>query len=441
MATNSTPPAVIESSSPRSEEPLFRAEALAERRTEWLGTVLLAHRPSHSLFATFAVLVTAAILGPLFFANYTRTARVNGWLVPQQGLVRIFAPQSGVITQLNAYEGMEVHKGAGLLALSTELQSTAMGATQEEIVRQLVNRRDGLVAERHLHGQLYEQQQQDFSERLAAMRAEQASLERELEIQRNRLQLAERGSERLRRLHERSLIVEQRWQDVEDNRLEQGAKLRELERGLVTNRRERQMLEAEIRALPLKDRTERSENDRNVAALEQELAQAEAQRQIVIPAPQDGTVTAIQAELGGNARTTVPLLSIVPAGSPLEARLFIPSTAIGFVRRGQRVLLRYQAFPYQKFGHYEGWITNVSRSAVSPGELAPELVGLTGLFGANEVVYPGTVTLASQTATAYGEQISLQPGMLLEADVVIERRRLFEWVLDPLYTLTGKWHG
>lgn len=441
MATTSSPPAVSESRAPRVIEPLFRAEVLAEQQTQWLGTVLLAHRLSHSLFAAFAALVTAAILGLLFFADYTRTARINGWLVPQQGLVRIFAPQSGVITQLNAYEGMEVRKGTVLLVLSTDLQSEALGATQEEIVRRLVSRRDGMLAERELHQQLYSQQVQDFSERLAALRSEQASLERELELQRDRLQLAEQGSERLRQLHERGLIVEQRWQEVEDNRLDQGLKLRELERNQVTTQRERLMLEAELKALPLRHRTQRSEIDRNIAALEQDLAQAEAQRQIVIPAPQDGTVTAIQAELGGSARTNVPLLSIVPAGSQLEARLFIPSTAIGFVRPGQRVLLRYQAFPYQKFGHYEGRVANVSRSAVSPGELAPELVGLTSLFGANEAVYPGTVTLASQTATAYGEQIPLQPGMQLEADVVIERRRLFEWVLDPLYTLTGKWHG
>ena len=49
------------------------------------------------------------------------------------------------------------------------------------------------------------------------------------------------------------------------------------------------------------------------------------------------------------------------------------------------------------------------------------------------------MTPASQTATAYGAPVPLQPGMQLEADVLIERRRLIEWMLDPLLTLTGKW--
>ena len=63
-------------------------------------------------------------------------------------------------------------------------------------------------------------------------------------------------------------------------------------------------------------------------------------------------------------------MTLVPAGARLEARLYGPSRAIGFVRPGQRVLLRYEAFPHQKFGQYEGVVRSVSRSTVGPAELA-----------------------------------------------------------------------
>ena len=216
-------------------------------------------------------------------------------------------------------------------------------------------------------------------------------------------------------------------------------RLQALERGLVTNERAHFRLEAEIRELPLKREVQLGGIDRNIASLDQELAEAESRREIVITAPQDGTVTAIQGTLGSSVGIAAPLFSIVPAGSKLAAELFSPSRAIGFVRPGQEVLLRYQAFPYQKFGTYHGTIASISRSAVSPSELSPQLAGLTSLFGANEPVYRIQVTPASQTATAYGAPVPLQPGMQLEADVLIERRRLIEWMLDPLLTLTGKW--
>jgi membrane fusion protein len=69
------------------------------------------------------------------------------------------------------------------------------------------------------------------------------------------------------------------------------------------------------------------------------------------------------------------------------------------------------------------------------------LTGLTSLYAVNEPVYRIMVSLERQAITAYGQSVPLQPGMQLEADVIIERRRLIEWVLDPLFTLTGKWNG
>ena len=61
------------------------------------------------------------------------------------------------------------------------------------------------------------------------------------------------------------------------------------------------------------------------------------------------------------------------------------------------------------------------------------------LFAANEPLYRITVALSSQTALAYGEAVALHPGMQVEADILIENRRLIEWMFDPLFTLTGKW--
>jgi membrane fusion protein len=70
--------------------------------------------------------------------------------------------------------------------------------------------------------------------------------------------------------------------------------------------------------------------------------------------------------------------------------------------------------------------------------MTQQLAGLANLNGANEPVYRVTVDLARQTAMAYGQPVPLQPGMRVEADVMIETRHLIEWVLDPLYSLTGK---
>jgi len=423
---------------------LFRSEVIAERQTQWLGTVLLAPRLWDHLFTVFAVLATAAILGLLFFGDFTRTAKINGWLVPQEGLVRVFAPQLGVVTALYVKEGAEIHKGERLLALSAELQSTTLGATQAEIARRLVEQRQNLLEERRQQERLLAQQKNALGDRLAALKSEQAQIDREIALLKSRVVIAERTEALHRDLRDQGFLSDMRLQQVEGDRLDQAARLSTLERQRITLRRDRLALEGELKDLPLKAQTGIATLERNISVVEQGLAQAEAQREIIVPAPQDGTVTAILAELGGHASVSAPLLSIVPAGAKLEAHLYSPSRAVGFVRPGQRVLLRYQAYPYQKFGHYEGEVASVSRSAVSPGELPPQLSGIPGLASpgggtAAEAVYRITVKLDRQAVNTYGQQIPLQAGMQLEADVALETRRLYEWVLDPLYTITGRW--
>lgn len=416
---------------------LFRAEALDEGRDRWLGTVLLAPKPSHTLATAVAALLAAGVVGLFAFGEYTRKARLGGWIAPEQGLIQIIAPQSGVLTQVRVREGVEVAAGAPLAVLSAERRS-ALGATEGEVVRQLAARRDSLLAERERHRALFVAQAAAQEARLAVMATEAADLEAEAALQRARLDLAERALERQRELRDRDLATEADLRAAEEDALDQALALQTLERQRTALARSRLEVEAAQAEAPLREELRLAEIDRAVAALDQELAQAEAAREIVIAAPQAGVVTALQAAPGGGVNPAESLMTLVPAGAALEARLYGPSRSIGFVRPGQRVLLRYEAYPFQKFGHYGGVVKSVSRATVGPGELAEQSASRLGsLAAAGEPVYRVTVALDEQTARAYGAPAPLQPGMTLEADVLIETRRLHEWVLDPLRALAG----
>ncbi len=421
---------------PPASETLFRPEVIAERQTQWLGNVLFEPKITSSIFVAAAMLAAIAVLALVFFGSFTRKARINGWLAPQQGVARIFTPQPGVVTQIRVSEGTRVTKGTPLIALSGEVQSETLGATKEEIVHRLVERRNSLTTAMNVQRRLLDQEAAELSQRLTILTRERASFTSELDLLRSQVQIAEDALTR-QRMSGADFNVANR-QNSTRNHFELDARLKALERTRSAHERAILELQSTLQAFPLRRQNQLGEIGRNLAALEQELAEAEARRQIVITATHEGTVTGIQTEPGGNANPNVPLMSIVPTDSLLEAHLFSPSRAIGFVRPGQRVLLRYQAFPYQKFGLYEGVIKSVSRSAISPSELSQQLTGLASLVGVNEPMYRVTVELAQQTAMAYGQAVPLQAGMQLEADVMIESRSLIEWVLDPLYSLTGK---
>lgn len=284
-------------------EPLFRPEVVAENQTQWLGTVLLTPRLSYQFFTAFAVLAASAIVALLMLADYTRKARIKGWLVPQQGLIRVYTPQAGVVTQLDVHEGAEVSQGEPLLRLSAERQSASLGGTQTEIVRQLAARRDSLAEERLRYERLQAQQIQTLTERLQALRLEADQLEREMALQETRMRLARKTEKRRKQLRRRGLISDQQVQQAEEFRLDQDARYHALERRRLATMQGHLVLESELRDLPLKAQAQVANIERNIAEVGQQLAEAEARREIVISAPQAGTVTAIQSEWGGAVST------------------------------------------------------------------------------------------------------------------------------------------
>jgi membrane fusion protein len=195
--------------------------------------------------------------------------------------------------------------------------------------------------------------------------------------------------------------------------------------------------DAEARDLALQSQRDRQASQRAIAALEQDLVENEARREVVVRAPQDGTVSAIAVEAGQSVSATQALAALVPAGSVLEAELYAPSRAAGFVKPGMQVLLRYQAFAYQKFGQARGTVREVASSAMRQDDLQlPGAVAANGVAG--EPLYRVRVKLESQAVSVYGRPQVLRAGALLDASILLERRRLYEWLLDPLYSAVGR---
>ncbi|HEX4781404.1 MAG TPA: HlyD family efflux transporter periplasmic adaptor subunit, partial [Usitatibacter sp.] len=184
----------------------------------------------------------------------------------------------------------------------------------------------------------------------------------------------------------------------------------------------------------------RSRVDAQVAALDvqrasagEERIQRDLQFHAAIVAPVTGTISTVLVEPGQMVTAGTVLATLIPAGSALEAHLYAPSRSIGFVHEGEEVLLRYLAYPHQKFGMHAARIVTVSRNPMLPGEL-----GFTPVDGTREPVYRIKAALDAQAIRAYGRLEPLQPGMQVEADVLLDRRRLVEWIFEPLLGLAGR---
>src|SRR5262249_31611150 len=107
-----------------------------------------------------------------------------------------------------------------------------------------------------------------------------------------------------------------------------------------------------------------------LADAEQRVAEIEGRRAYVVRAPIAGRVSTLQAAVGRAGDPRQPQLSILPRDGALEAELFVPAQAIGFVRPGQEVRVLYDAFPYQRFGTYGGRIVRVSKTMLTGSDVS-----------------------------------------------------------------------
>ena len=397
---------------------------------------MLAPRLSGTLVAIAALLVTAAIVAALVLGSYTRRVTVSGQLLPSGGVLRVHTPQSGVVVEKRVVEGRAVKKGDVLYVINSDRFGVGARDLQADIGTQIGERKRLLEFELSRNARAEKDDLAHLSRRVSTLRSEGQAIERQIEQQRQRVTFAEDARTRYKGLAERDYIAREQFTQKEIEYTEQVSRLTTAQRDLLANQREITSAQREIDALRGRTDSQKAVLQRGISSSSQELTELESRRLVVVTAPESGTATLVSAEPGQLADPLKPLVSIVPANSPLEARLYAPSRTVGFVRVSDTVSLRHQAFPYQKFGQQMGVIAAIATTAVP----STELVGFNlPDTTAGEPVYAITVKLAAQTMMAYGEPRALQPGMRVDADILQETRKLYEWLLEPLYSISGRW--
>lgn len=413
---------------------LFRKEVLEAKRGSWLGGISLA-QPLRLWVLTSAAVATAGII-ILFITlgTYTRRSSVTGQLVPSQGLATVLAPATGVVSRLELPEGARTEAGQALAVVTVPRATQGSGDTHQALKQRLQQRQDGLVSTQEAQQQQLQAQANGLRAQLATARHELAQTESEVTTRQDQIRIASETLQRLRQLEDGQYVSVLQIKQQESTVLEYTSQRQSLERQAISNRRMIAQLEQALQELPGQQQATEAGYQRELAQLEQERVQTEASGALVVTAPVGGVVATRTVKAGQAVQVGQPLLSLLPGDGELEAELLVPSRAIGFIAPGDSVLLRYQAFPYQKFGHHQGKVASISRSALSSGELG----ALIGNAQQGEPFYRVTVALKQQSVTAYGQPEPLKPGMLLDADILGEKRRLIEWIFEPLYSLKGK---
>ena len=413
---------------PAARRSLFRQEAIDAQREKLLGEVSKARPVPMWIFTVLVAVAAVALVVFAFVGSYTRRERVDGYLELDIGAARVSAPEASVVAELKVKEGDEIAAGQPIARLSQE-RTTAAGANASELVRQeLAGRLRSLESEAEQAVLMGQQQAAQARKRVDDLRKGLDQAGAEVQSQQERLASAQQEAQRARQLVKEGLYSEAMMRERRNDVLDQTTKLENLRGSRAAIERELRAAQAELPLIDIRTRTQQQQLEQRRSELQQSLVQEEAHSDSAVRAPIAGIVTNIAAARGDSLAADATLATIMPKGSGLHAQLLVPTRAIGFIEPGNAVVLRYDAFPFQRFGQYQGHVTRVGRTVWSAGEKV-------GTLPVREPVYRIEVALDHQTVRTGTQEFPLRPGMLVNADILLEKRTVFEWVFEPVLAL------
>lgn len=412
---------------------LFRAEAIQAQHARLEGHVVIPEPGLLRISSTIFSLSLIALGLIVTFGSYAPRQTVVGFLAPERGLAKVFATRAGKTDSVSVQEGDQVRLGQTLALISVEqgwMDSEGQSVVERilsELTEQERRLNEGLGAEENTS----KSNQSRASSRIGSLKQELQSAEAEKAALEQEKQTAEAVIVRIEQLKQAGYVTEVEIAARRQQILGLERQSHALAKAVIMARNQLKDAEAELKQQPFAAERSRSELLNRISEVKRQIASYEVQRGYAVTAPISGRVTALQAERWKPVTPEQMMLAIVADDAVMEAHLLLPSRAIGFVAEGQEVRLRYAAFPYQHYGVHKAQVTEISRTTLRPEELA---VGLP----LTEPVYRVKVKLDSQTVQARGKEHSLQVGMLVEADILLEERSLWTWFAEPLLAFRGK---
>jgi membrane fusion protein len=418
---------------------LFRAEALRAYELDWQGRRALDLGLPVTFTSITAAALAAAVVALITLGGYSRRVDMEGTVLPSTGVVDITAPSPGRVEMLTVKEDQAVKKGAVLYTIDLDT-ATKDGGAQQRIIDAQTSEHDMLTHEIERKAQMSKETEQQLRQKIEHLRVQINQVGDQITVQQGLVQKVSQDYNQFKSLVEHHLVSLNELSARQQAWTQAIGRLQDLESG--KRRLEGELKDAEYQlSSSVHTRSDEIDTLKNkILEINEKLANSEAHSLIEIRAPVDGVVTDIIAHPGQIIGTGVPMIKILPQSAPMQAELLAPSSAIGFIHKDDRVLLRYSAFPYQKFGEYGGTVASVSRVAMNAEEVKTLLAGAAP---ANESgpFYRVIVKPDTQKVTVYGEIADLPPGMRVRAEALLEWRRLYEWIFAPLYDLRRATRG
>ncbi|ABG15408.1 MULTISPECIES: HlyD family secretion protein [Yersinia pseudotuberculosis complex] len=419
-----------------SSNQIFRRDAVEYIRTKWLGKALLTSGYSTTFIAALCAIFLVLLITLIIYGTYTRRINVNGEVISQPHPINIFSPQQGFITKKWVEVGDIVRKGQHLyqIDVSRTTFSGNVSLNSLEAINNQLSQIDSIINNTQKNKELT----------LLNLRQQLAQYQKAHKKSQELVDNAGKGMDDMRRTmasygtyQRQGLITKDQLTNQRSLFYQQQNAFQSLNTQLIQESLQIAKLESEIS-------TRASDFDNDISQylfqkgdLKRQLAEVDASGMLLINSPSDGKIENMSVTQGQMVNVNDSLVQLTPSDNPYYCLvLWVPNNSVPYINTGDKVNIRYDAFPFEKFGQFPGRIISISNVPVSQQEIAsyniaPRLPN----GGLIEPYYKVIVALDDIHFRYQSKPLMLSNGLKANVTLFLEKRPLYQWMLSPFYDI------
>ncbi|MFM4113909.1 HlyD family secretion protein [Klebsiella variicola] len=421
---------------------LYRKEAIEYKRHHWKGkALLLAGLPAWLVLSLSALFLTALVCA-LIFCKFTQRVDVKGEVITLPHSINVFAPQQGFIVKQFVKIGDVVKKNQPLYEIDVSRSTTSgnVSAAQIEVINEKIANSDNII----------KKLEDNKNQTLSALNAQLKTTTDSLKETTRMLVNTQAG---LKKMHDNlssydkylnnGLITKDQYNYQHSLYFQQQSAYQ----SLVS---QKMQLESQITQLNSDKITKAADFDNQISSqynqsndYKNQLVESNANGNIIVKSTSDGRIESLSATQGQTVDNGSSLAQIKPTGNvEYYLVLWLPNNTIPYLKTGDTINIRYDAFPSDKFGQFPGEIISISSMPASRQEMSEYTnVSNSGNQQQELALYKAIVKIKDKQFEYDGKKLSLSNGLKAQAVVFLEERPLYMWMFTPVYKITQSVSG
>lgn len=420
---------------------LYRTEAIEYKRHHWRGKALLLAGLPAWLIVLLSTLFLIALIVAVIFCKFTQRIDVKGEVITLPHSINVFSPQQGFIIKQYVKIGDLVKKNQPLyeIDVSRNTSSGNVSAAQVESINEKIYNSEEII-KKLVHNK---------KQTLNALNEQLKTSTDSLKVTIRMLQNTQAG---LKKMHDNLASYDKYLSDgliTKDQYNYQHSLYFQQQSAYQSLVSQKMQLESQITQLNSDKVTKAAVFDNQISSqynqtndYKNQLIESNANGNLIVKATADGRIESLSATQGQTVDNGSSLAQIKPIGNvEYYLILWLPNNSIPYLKIGDSINIRYDAFPADKFGQFPGEIISISSMPASRQEMSEYTNVNNGSTQQELALYKAIVKIKDKEFSYKGKTLSLSNGLKAQAVVFLEERPLYMWMFTPIYKISQSVSG